>query len=134
MLLSNPCCHLARRAKTSKLQILIQISKPLGKPLLLQRVNPWNDSIDFVLLSSSDTKENPCSFPCEFTSHYSTFELQFSLGPFLPPSKQARLLQTQRDCTAFERVIREASETRSQNITLLMGNKRVVFHFAIHSA
>lgn len=45
MLLSNPCCHLARRAKTSKLQILIQISKPLGQPLLLQRVNPWNDSI-----------------------------------------------------------------------------------------
>lgn len=69
----SPMHYLALRVKTSKLQLLNQVSKPLGQPLLLQIISPCSDSVGLALLSSSETrlgKENPCSFPCEFASHY----------------------------------------------------------------
>lgn len=73
MLLSGPCCYLALRVKTSKLQLPSQVSKPSGRQLLLQITSPWSNSIGLALLSSPETrlgKENPCSFPCELVSHY----------------------------------------------------------------
>lgn len=85
MLLSSPCCYQALRVKTSKLQSLIQMSKPLGQALLLEVTSPWSNSIGWALLSSSETtlrKENPCSFPGEFASHYTMdfWDLIFSVS------------------------------------------------------
>lgn len=138
MLLSSPCCYQALRVKTSKLQLLIQISKPLGQALLLKITSPWSDSAGLALLSSSETtlrKQNPCSFPWEFASHYSIdfWDLIFSAS-LHSPLKLSCLWARQCGWTAFEKAMHEVSETCCQNPTPLMGSKKIVFHFGVHSA
>lgn len=90
-------------------------------------------SIDLVLLSSPDTrlgKEKPCSFPWDFPSHFTTgfWALVLHVSSFSPPTKP--------DCykdsvTGLHlKAIHEASETCAKiQCTLLIGNKRIVFHF-----
>lgn len=138
MLLSSPCCYQALRVKTSKLQSLIQISKPLGQALLLEITSPWSSSVGLALLSSSATtlrKENPCSFPWEFASHYTIdfWDLIFTVS-LHSPLKLSCLWARQRGWIASEKVMHEVSETCCQKPTPLMGSKRIVFHFAVHSA
>lgn len=137
MLLSSPCCYQALRVKTLKLQSLIQISKPLGQALLLEITSPWSSSVGLALLSSSATtlrKKNPCSFPWEFASHYTIdfWDLIFTVS-LHSPLKLSCLWARQRGWIASE------SHARSEwnmlpKPTPLMGSKRIVFHFAVHSA
>lgn len=106
MLLSSPCCYQALRVKTSKLQLLIQISKPLGQALLIEITSPWSTSVGLALLSSSATTlgtENPCSFPWEFASHYTIdfWDLIFTVS-LHSPLKLSCLWARQRGWIASE--------------------------------
>lgn len=137
MLLSSPCCYQALRVKTSKLQLLIQISKPLGQALLLEITSPWSDSRGLALSSSKTTlrKQNPCSLPWEFASNYTIdfWDLVFSVS-LHSLLKLSCLWARQCGWITFEKAMDKVSETCCQTPTPLMGSKRIGFHFAVHSA